>query len=99
MLFSLTYQRVFPCKVPDHAIECSSMKGPTYGLGDLCPIKEPFNGDSNFNSIKNRTYKIGCDKEGRNLLTNKKRSNFTVEEMEVWKIEGANPITLVSMPF
>ena len=61
--------------------------GVTYS--ELCAYDEPLNGDGNCLSYANSPgYGIPIDKDGINLLTNKKDKKFTISELEVWEITG-----------
>jgi hypothetical protein len=53
----------------------------------LCPWKERFNGDGNCRSFGNyQGYTVLFD-GNKNMLTNMKDENFTISELEVWKVK------------
>ncbi len=56
-------------------------------------ISEPFNGFEKGHSIADGSaYGIQFDGEGRNKLTNLDYPWFTIDEMEVWSVTGAEPV-------
>jgi hypothetical protein len=71
-------------------IYCNSDYGPCFdggGESDLSAFYEPFNGDRNCRSYANKPgYRIPVDEDGRNMLTNKEDSSFTISELEVWEV-------------
>ena len=88
MMFNLTCCLHFPNKgYGEHEIFCSKNKGPRFGLGELSAYQEPLNGDKNCFSSYDKVYRIPIDDSGKNMLTNKKESNFTITELEVWEVK------------
>jgi hypothetical protein len=55
------------------AIVCSKYQGPRFGWGELNVFREPFNKPNACSSFANNSgYKISVNREGINMLTNKK---------------------------
>ncbi len=55
---------------------------------ELAAVTSPFDGYKNCYSNANLSaYRIPVDGAGKNMLTNCKKSNFTITELEVWQVE------------
>ena len=81
------------------SIRCSKYNGPEFGSSELEAWSESFNGNRacvSWSWNDGGTYNIGVDSQGRNKLTNQpsedrlhgsKLCNFTISELEVWKVK------------
>ena len=95
MLFNLTRLRFFRSKTYGGKIIWQRRDiGPSFTSNktiygpELGAIREPFNGENNCVSYPNQNgYCISEDKSGKNMLTNKKKSTFTITELEVWEVK------------
>jgi hypothetical protein len=84
MLFNLSQQRHFKNHGTGDEIYCDSACGPCYGCAELAAHYQLFNGDGNCRSYaNNNTYKIPEDKDGKNMLTNKRIAYFLITEIKV----------------
>ena len=91
MLFNLTSRRHFPSQKTGNGIFCSPKWGPSFRgeIGfDLTALSEPFNDEENCKSSSiDSSFGIGRDDNGLNLLTRQKNDEFTITELEVWRVE------------
>ena len=90
MLFNLSCCRHFPNKQTGKEIWCDSDRGPYFSGGkgsELSAYNEPFNGNGKCISRTNKAgYGIPVDANGVNMLTNNKKDEFTISELEVWEV-------------
>ena len=69
---------------------CDKNEGPSFdgGLGrELSAYNEPFNGNEKCISRANYSGYGIPEKGGKNMLTNKEGSDFTITELEVWEVK------------
>ncbi len=94
-LFNLTRKRSFPIdkQYERVAIRSSKYKGPSFGENyELSANCSPLNTENGCWSYRDEmSFRISCDSEGKNMLTNRyfefhSRSEFTISELEVWGI-------------
>ncbi len=90
-LFNLTRRTSFACIRHYSAITCYKGWGPTFGLGELLVLHQPFNKPNACWSLANEDgYKIPVNSEGIIMLTNTKSDDgecdFTIREIEVWGV-------------
>ncbi len=50
-------------------------------------------------SVRTNRYEVGVDSEGKNNLTSLKVKEFTISEIEVWEVIGAEPISTQKQKF
>ena len=80
-------KRVFECKLSQIAIASCSKRGPWFGIAELALTDEPMNKEYACRSNSNkRGYQIFKDSNGNNKLTGKAQKDFTIVEMEVWRL-------------
>ena len=90
-LFSLTQQRHFPVEDDTRAVSCAKDEGPSFGIGELLALHEPFNTEDGCWSLaREKVYNIGKSTEGVNELTQTVKDGyfeqFTIDELEVWQV-------------
>jgi hypothetical protein len=86
-LFNLSSSHQFTNTVKG-GIFCYSDSGPNFNNGESGELVawEPFNGDGKCASRANLPgYNIVIEGE-KNMLTNKENGDFTITELEVWKV-------------
>jgi hypothetical protein len=91
MLFNLSSRINFPSKQTGIDIYCRDDYGPCFSGSDgneLDVYNEPFNGDWNCASYKNKPGYDIPEVDGLNMLTNKENRGFTISELEVWEVKG-----------
>jgi len=91
MLFNLTRCITFPSQKTGKDIFCHYNWGPAFrgeNGSELSAPNEPLNGFEQCKSCTNySSFGIKLDDDGLNMLTRQRKDEFTITELEVWKVE------------